>query len=87
MDDLSSDAAHITEIKSFLSSQFEAVNRQVPDFDFTLRIVAHIYSITSLSQSRSRATSIIAADLRTKAGEYRAQPARIRKILDGVGLG
>lgn len=81
------DAARIAEINAFLSSQFEATGRPVPDFDFTPRTVAHLYSISSLSQSRSRAAAIVTGDLRTKAGEYRAQAARIREILDSVGLG
>ncbi|KAG0469054.1 hypothetical protein HPP92_018382 [Vanilla planifolia] len=81
----SSDAVRIAEVKAWLVSQFEAATRDVPEFDYTPRSVSSPCPC-HLSQARSRAASIVAADLRLKASEYRAQAARIREILDSVGL-
>ncbi|XP_020583948.1 AUGMIN subunit 1 [Phalaenopsis equestris] len=81
-----SDAVRITEVKSWLSSQFEAAGREVPEFEYTPRSVSQLHALATLSQSRSRAASIVAADLRLKAAEYRAQAARIREVLDSAGL-
>lgn len=67
------DAARISEVKSWLMAQFEAVGREVPDFEYTPRSVAHLHAIASLSQARTRAASIVASDLRQKASEYRSQ--------------
>lgn len=58
----------------------------MPEFEYTPRSVAQLHTITTLSNARSRAASIVAADLRLKAAEYRAQAARIREILDSAGL-
>ncbi|XP_074578702.1 AUGMIN subunit 1-like [Curcuma longa] len=80
------DASRVTEVKAWLASQFEAVGRSVPVFEFTPRAVAHLHSMASLSQARSRSASIVAADLRLKASEYRAEAIRIREILEHVGL-
>ncbi|XP_020594424.1 AUGMIN subunit 1-like [Phalaenopsis equestris] len=81
-----SDAVRITEVKSWLSSQFEAAGREVPEFEYTPRSVSQLHALATLSQSRSRAASIVADDLRLKAAEYRAQAARIREVLDSAGL-
>lgn len=80
------DASRIAEVKAWLASQFEAAGRDVPAFEYTPRSVAHLHSLASLSQARSRAASIVAADLRLKASEYRAEAARIREVLERVGL-
>ncbi|CAL9050044.1 AUGMIN subunit 1-like [Musa acuminata AAA Group] len=80
------DASRIAEMKAWLASQFEAAGRHVPAFEYTPRSVAHLHSLASLSQARSRAASIVAADLRLKASEYRAEAARIREVLERVGL-
>ncbi|RWW77856.1 hypothetical protein BHE74_00013946 [Ensete ventricosum] len=82
----STDASRIAEVKAWLASQFEAAGRDVPAFEYTPRNVAHLHSLASLSQARSRAASIVAADLRLKASEYRAEAARIREVLERVGL-
>ncbi|KAG1326900.1 AUGMIN subunit 1 [Cocos nucifera] len=82
----SSDAARIAEVKAWLASQFESAGRELPEFEYTPRSVAHLHALASLSQARTRAASIVAADLRLKASEYRAQAARIREILERVGL-
>lgn len=80
------DAVRIAELKSWLSSQFEAAGRDVPEFEYTPRSVSQLHALATLFQSRSRAASIVTDDLRLKAAEYRAQAARIREILDSAGL-
>ncbi|KMZ72239.1 HAUS augmin-like complex subunit [Zostera marina] len=80
------DTARIEQVKAWLSSQFNAVGRQVPDFQYTSSNVAHLHNIVLLSQARTRASSIVADDLRIKAAEYRSQAVRVREILDSVGL-
>lgn len=81
-----SDAARISEVRSWLAAQFEAAGREVPAFDYTPRVVSHLHAMATLSTARSRADAIVAADLRLKASEYRAQAARIREVLDAAGL-
>ncbi|PIA29848.1 hypothetical protein AQUCO_05800133v1 [Aquilegia coerulea] len=80
------DTAHIAEVKAWLVSQFEAVGKDVPDFEYTPRSVAHLHSLATVSQAKTQAAGIVAADLRQKAVEYRSQAARIKEILENVGL-
>ncbi|PKA51191.1 hypothetical protein AXF42_Ash010631 [Apostasia shenzhenica] len=80
------DAVLIAKVKAWLASQFAAAGRELPEFEFTPRSVAHLHALATLSLARSRAASIVAADLRLKAAEYRAQASRIREILDNAGL-
>lgn len=79
-------AARIAEVKAWLASQFEAAAKEVPDFEYTPRSVAHLYNLATLSQAKTKAANIVAADFRQKAAEYRSQAARIREILENVGL-
>ncbi|OAY76124.1 AUGMIN subunit 1 [Ananas comosus] len=82
-----SEAARVAEVRAWVAAQYEAAGRgAAPEMELTPRGVAHLHAVAALSQSRSRAAAIVAADLRLKAGEYRAQAARIREILDRVGL-
>ncbi|KAJ0091154.1 AUGMIN subunit 1 [Pistacia vera] len=81
-----SDASRIAEVKAWLASQFEAAGKEVPDFEYTPRSVAHLYNLVTLSQAKTQAANIVAADFRQKATEYRSQAARIREILENVGL-
>ncbi|KAF5206686.1 Augmin subunit [Thalictrum thalictroides] len=80
------DTSHIAEVKAWLVSQFEAVGKDVPDFEYTPRSVAHLHSLVTVSQAKTQAAGIVAADLRQKAVEYRSQAARIKEILENVGL-
>ncbi|KAL3585278.1 hypothetical protein D5086_012145 [Populus alba] len=48
--------------------------------------IAHLYNLASASQAKTQAANIVANDFRQKAVEYRAQAARIREILENVGL-
>ncbi|KAJ3693448.1 hypothetical protein LUZ60_008928 [Juncus effusus] len=82
-----SDALKLAEIQSWLSSLFDQANRQVPDLTLTPASISHLHSLASLSQSRSQASAIVAADLRQKAAEYRSEAARIKEILSAAGLG
>ncbi|KAI3694514.1 hypothetical protein L1987_77481 [Smallanthus sonchifolius] len=81
------DANRIGEVKSWLASQFDAAGKDhVPDFQYTSRSISHLHNLASISQARTQAATIIANDFRLKASEYRSQAARIREILENVGL-
>ncbi|XP_077238389.1 AUGMIN subunit 1-like isoform X1 [Tasmannia lanceolata] len=80
------DPARIAEVKAWLVSQFDAAGKDVPEFEYTPRSVAHLHALATISQAKTQAAGIVAADLRQKAAEYRSQAARIREILENVGL-
>ncbi|CAI0544113.1 unnamed protein product [Linum tenue] len=80
------DAARMGEVKAWLASQFEAIGKEVPDFEYTPRTIAHFHDLATVSQAKTKAANIVAADFRQKAAEYRAQAARVREILEHVGL-
>lgn len=76
----------IGEVKAWLVSQFESAAKEVPDFEYTPRSIAHLHNLATLSQAKTQAAVIVANDFRQKAAEYRSQAARIREILENVGL-
>ncbi|XP_027069412.1 AUGMIN subunit 1-like [Coffea arabica] len=80
------DVNRIAEVKSWLESQFSAVGKEVPEFEYTPRSIAHLHNSATISQAKTQAASIVANDFRQKATEYRAQAVRIREILEHVGL-
>lgn len=80
------DAGRIAEVKAWLTSQFDAAGKDVPEFEYTPRSIAHLYNLAAASQAKTQAANIVANDFRQKAVEYRAQAARIREILENVGL-
>ncbi|KAG5242604.1 HAUS AUGMIN-LIKE COMPLEX SUBUNIT 1 [Salix viminalis] len=80
------DAGRIAEVKAWLASQFDAAGKDVPEFEYTPRNIAHLYNLATVSQAKTQAANIVANDFRQKAVEYRAQAARIREILENVGL-
>ncbi|KAG8372060.1 hypothetical protein BUALT_Bualt12G0027300 [Buddleja alternifolia] len=80
------DANRIAELKAWLVSQFEAAGKDVPDFEYTPRSIAHVHNIATLSQSKTQAATIVANDFGQKEAEYRFQAARIKEILEHVGL-
>ncbi|CAA0842831.1 Unknown protein [Striga hermonthica] len=80
------DANRIAEVKAWLVSQFDAAGKDVPDFEYTPRSISHLHNIATLSQAKTQAATIVAGDFRLKAAEYRSQAARIREILEHVGL-
>lgn len=79
------DAGRIAEVKAWLTSQFDAAGKDVPEFEYTPRSIAHLYNLATASQAKTQAANIVANDFRQKAVEYRAQAARIREILENVG--
>ncbi|KAK1390531.1 AUGMIN subunit 1 [Heracleum sosnowskyi] len=80
------DPTRIAEVKAWLSSQFDALGKDVPEFEYTPRAIAYLHNLATLSQSKTHASSIVANDFRIKASEYRSQAARIREILENAGL-
>ncbi|KAH1080603.1 hypothetical protein J1N35_020364 [Gossypium stocksii] len=81
-----SNATRIAEVKAWLAAQFDAAGKEVPDFEYTPRSIAHLYNLATVSQAKTQAANIVANDFRQKAAEYRSQAARIREILENVGL-
>ncbi|KAL6532879.1 AUGMIN subunit 1 [Orobanche gracilis] len=67
------DANRIAEVKAWLVSQFDAAGKDVPDFEYTPRSIAHLHNIATLSQAKTQAATIVANDFRQKAAEYRSQ--------------
>ncbi|KAK4485509.1 hypothetical protein RD792_008151 [Penstemon davidsonii] len=67
------DAGRIAEVKAWLVSQFDAVGKDVPDFEYTPRSIAHLHNIATLSQAKTQSATIVANDFRQKASEYRSQ--------------
>ena len=67
------DAARIQEVKAWLISQFDAVGKDVPEFEYTPRSIAHLHNIATVSQAKTQAAGIVANDFRQKAAEYRSQ--------------
>ncbi|PWA76582.1 hypothetical protein CTI12_AA233510 [Artemisia annua] len=81
------DTSRINEVKTWLASQFDAAGKDyVPDFEYTPRTISHLHNLATVSQQKTQAATIIANDFRLKAAEYRSQAARIREILENVGL-
>ncbi|KAK9289037.1 hypothetical protein L1049_017508 [Liquidambar formosana] len=80
------DTNRIAEVKAWLVSQFDAAGKDVPDFEYTPRSVAHLLGLATISQAKTQAAGIIASDFHQKAAEYHSQAARIREILENVGL-
>ncbi|KAG8372058.1 hypothetical protein BUALT_Bualt12G0027100 [Buddleja alternifolia] len=67
------DANRIAEVKAWLVSQFDAAGKDVPDFEYIPRSIAHLHNIATLSQSKTQAATIVKNDFRQKVAEYRSQ--------------
>jgi HAUS augmin-like complex subunit 1 len=67
------DASHVADVKAWLKGAFEAVGKEVPEFEYTPRTVAHLHNLAVLSQHRTHSATIVAADLRQRASEFRSQ--------------
>ncbi|XXG71127.1 hypothetical protein AAC387_Pa07g0452 [Persea americana] len=80
------DTARVAQVKAWLASQFDAAGKDVPEFEYTPRSIAHLHALATSSQAKTHAATIVSADLRQKASEYRSQAVRIREILENVGL-
>ncbi|XP_034703594.1 AUGMIN subunit 1-like [Vitis riparia] len=80
------DSGRISDVKAWLASQYDAAGKDVPDFEYTPRTIGRLHNLSSLSQAKTQAAGILATDFRQKAAEYRCQAARVREILENVGL-
>ena len=67
------DEKQVADVKAWLRGAFEAVGKDVPEFEYTPRTVAHLYNLAVLSQHRTQSATIVAADLRQRATEFRGQ--------------
>ncbi|GAU11977.1 hypothetical protein TSUD_196010 [Trifolium subterraneum] len=83
---LSTEVSGIGEVKEWLAKTFEVAGKPVPEFEYTTRSVSHLHHLSTLSKSKDEAARLVARDFRLKASEYRSQAARIREILENVGL-
>ncbi|KAK2358030.1 HAUS augmin complex subunit [Trifolium repens] len=83
---LSTEVSGIGEVKEWLAKTFEVAGKPVPEFEYTPRSVSHLHHLSTLSKSKDEAARLVARDFRLKASEYRSQAARIREILENVGL-
>ncbi|XP_058755733.1 AUGMIN subunit 1-like [Vicia villosa] len=83
---VSTEASGITEVKEWLAKTFEVAGKPVPEFQYTTRSVSHLHHLSTLSKAKDEAARLVARDYRLKAAEYRSQAARIREILENVGL-
>ncbi|CAL0308080.1 unnamed protein product [Lupinus luteus] len=80
------DLSVIGEVKEWLAKTFEAAGKSVPEFEYTPRSVSHLHNLLTVSKAKDEAARIVARDFRQKASEYRSQAARIKEILENVGL-
>ncbi|KAK6127258.1 hypothetical protein DH2020_038984 [Rehmannia glutinosa] len=88
------DANRIAEVKAWLVSQFDAAGKDVPDFEYTPRSIAHLHNIATLSQAKTQAATIVANDFAESCRislpslfvSVKIRTARIREILEHVGL-
>ncbi|XP_027343677.1 AUGMIN subunit 1 isoform X3 [Abrus precatorius] len=83
---VTAEASVMGEVKEWLAKTFEAAGKPVPDFEYTPRSVSHLHHLMTLSKAKDEAARLVARDFRLKASEYRSQAARIREILENVGL-
>ncbi|KAJ7976651.1 HAUS augmin-like complex subunit 1 [Quillaja saponaria] len=83
---MGSDASRIGEVQEWLAKTFEAAGKVVPEFEYTPRSVAHLHNLVTVSKAKDEAARLVARDYRQKAAEYRSQAARIKEILENVGL-
>ncbi|CAL0315219.1 unnamed protein product [Lupinus luteus] len=81
-----SDASRIGEVKEWLAKTFEAAGKSVPEFEYTPRSVSYLHNLLTVSKAKDEAARLVARDFRQKASEYRSQAARIREVLENVGL-
>ncbi|XP_057784962.1 AUGMIN subunit 1-like [Salvia miltiorrhiza] len=79
-------AARIAEVKMWLASQFHEVGKHVPDFDYTPQSISYLHNVVTLSQAQTEAATIVLNDFHHKSAEYRAQAARMREVLEKMGL-
>ncbi|KAL5054913.1 hypothetical protein RYX36_035595 [Vicia faba] len=76
----------ITKVKVWLAKTFEVAGKPIPEFPYTPCNVSHLHHLSTLSKAKDKAGHLVARDFRFKASEYRSQAARIREILENIGL-
>ncbi|KAI8560813.1 hypothetical protein RHMOL_Rhmol04G0285100 [Rhododendron molle] len=76
----------IPDVKAWIESIFDAAGKDVPDFEYTPQSISHLHNLAIRSQANTQAALIVANDLHQKAAEYSSQAARIREVLENVGL-
>ncbi|KAL5143030.1 AUGMIN subunit 1 [Glycine soja] len=76
----------MAEVKEWLAKTFEGAGKSVPEFEYTPRSVKHLNHLMTLSKAKDEAARLVARDFRLKSSEYRSQAARIREILENLGL-
>uniref|UniRef100_A0A2N9EE35 Uncharacterized protein n=1 Tax=Fagus sylvatica TaxID=28930 RepID=A0A2N9EE35_FAGSY len=81
-----SGGSRISEVEKWLASRFADAGKEVPDFEYTPRSVGYLHNLLTISEAKEKSADIVAKDFRRKAAEYRSQAARIREILESVGL-
>lgn len=54
------DASRISEVKAWLSSQFDSAGKDVPEFEYTPRSIAHLHNLATISQAKTQAAAIVA---------------------------
>uniref|UniRef100_A0A7N2M482 HAUS augmin-like complex subunit 1 n=1 Tax=Quercus lobata TaxID=97700 RepID=A0A7N2M482_QUELO len=81
-----SDATRISDVEKWLAARFGDAGKEVPDFEYTPRSVSYLHNLITISEAKEKSADIVAKDFRRKAAEYRSQAARIREILESVGL-
>ncbi|GMP23090.1 hypothetical protein CsSME_00000821 [Camellia sinensis var. sinensis] len=58
--DSSFSISQIEEVKASLVSQFDAVGKDVPDFEYTSQSISHLHNLATLSQANTQAALIVA---------------------------
>ncbi|KAL5565082.1 hypothetical protein UlMin_028246 [Ulmus minor] len=81
-----SEASRIGEVNQWLAHEFGQAGKELPHFEYTPRSVAYLHNLATLSKANAQSSKILASDFRIKASEYRSQAARIKEILENVGL-
>lgn len=75
------DAQQSADVKSWLRGVFEAVGKEVSEFEYTPCTVTHLHNLTVLSQHRTQSATIVAADLRQRTAEFRMQGILLTSLI------
>ncbi|XP_042050376.1 AUGMIN subunit 1-like [Salvia splendens] len=78
--------ARIEQVKIWLVSQFHDAGKHVPDFDDTPQTISYLHNIVTQSHAQTEAATILLNDFHQKSAEYRSQAARMREVLEKMGL-
>ncbi|KAL1548734.1 AUGMIN subunit 1 [Salvia divinorum] len=78
--------ARTTQVKIWLVSQFHDAGKHVPDFDDTPQTISYLHNIVTQSHAQTEAATILLNDFHHKSAEYLSQAARMREVLEKMGL-